>query len=482
MFYTAVTTCLFLFLVISIYLLKCSSYKICNRNGFIVLSIGYILHLIFTSSLALCQIYLLYFLVFIDVNTFDCLFHTTIVFYCVIESFFYLSTIEEARLLNNRLLLKRPVLPNNYAEQIVDRLSNVYKGAQNDFRACFTGWFNGIHQSSYDKIYEGNILDFLSMATFGVKTWNDLTKKKQKYIKNVLYKRYLKKYPEQRSNIKSGYNNQIQLKHMYRDTIEYTHYPLMKYLLFGYVRCFSIMRMFYMGFRCQSIGQITFYVRKYSEKTKSLPPILFLHGLSFGTNNYISFLHRLTTLQRTIILLEIPHSSLRIQTEVFPMSMIISSIEQLLISLNVSSVATIGHSYGTLIQSCLIKQRSHLVDSQLAIFIDPVCFLIFDAHYSENFVYRKSPPFTSCIDDLYLIYAIERHICWYECNLWAEDIQQTHIRAHVFLSENDDIVPVSFVNEYLTKSNISTSVLPKLKHAQFVISPVFQNEVLHVFI
>ncbi|CAF4305497.1 unnamed protein product, partial [Rotaria sordida] len=38
----------------------------------------------------------------------------------------------------------------------------------------------------------------------------------------------------------------------------------------------------------------------------SLPPILFLHGLSLGVNTYISFIRRLTSLDRTIILLDIP--------------------------------------------------------------------------------------------------------------------------------------------------------------------------------
>jgi pimeloyl-ACP methyl ester carboxylesterase len=177
---------------------------------------------------------------------------------------------------------------------------------------------------------------------------------------------------------------------------------------------------------------------------------------------------------------------MRLYTEIFPISTILSSIEQLLISLDEQHVVTIGHSYGTLIQSCIIKQLSHLVYDQAVIFIDPVCFLIFDSRYMENFIYRKPRTpnqlllHTSCTEDLYLIYAIERHLCWYECNLWTEDIKQSQIRTHVFFSENDDIIPVSFVQQYLKKSNIDTTIFPQFKHAQFLITPKVQDHILEI--
>ena len=216
----------------------------------------------------------------------------------------------------------------------------------------------------------------------------------------------------------------------------------------------------------------------------SSPPILFLHGLSLGTNTYILFIRRLSSLDRTIILLDVPYASMRLHTEIFPMSTILSSIVQLLFSLHEKHVTTISHSYGTLIQSCIVKQLPNLVYDQVVIFIDPVCFLLFDSRYINNFIYRqpRTPNqlllHTSCTEDLYTIYPIERHLCWYECNLWAEDIKHSHIRIHVFFSENDDIVPVSFVEEYLTKSHIKSTTFPQFKHGQFLISSKFQDDVL----
>ena len=82
-------------------------------------------------------------------------------------------------------------------------------------------------------------------------------------------------------------------------------------------------------------------------------------------------------------------------------------------------------------------------------------FLLFDPHYLDNFIYRqpRTPNqlllHTMCTEDLYSIYHVERHLCWYECVLWTEDIQQHRVRSHVYFSEKDDLVPVSLVNEYL---------------------------------
>jgi len=268
MFLLIIIGCLSLFLIISIYLISFSPYRIHNYNGFILLFLTFTIHLIFICILPFCQFYLLYFLLFLDINSFNSLYHSIIVFYCIIESFFFLFTVEEARLLNNRPLPKRISLPNNYDEQFIDRILNVYEKSKEDFRVCFAGWFNGIQDSSLNLIYEENILEFIAMATYGVKYWNEMTDKQQQHIKNLLYNGYFKKYPEQRLKIQSGYNDKIQLKHPYRDLIRYTHYPMIKYILFACIRSLIIMILKSMGYECQIIDNVTFYIRLYRKKTR----------------------------------------------------------------------------------------------------------------------------------------------------------------------------------------------------------------------
>jgi hypothetical protein len=265
MFSLVIFSCL---LLISLYLLIYSPYRIRNWHGFVLLFLTFTIHSIFICILPFCQFYLFYFLVFIDINSFDCLFHTIIIFYCIIESFFYLFTIDEARLLNHRSLPQRISLPKNYDEQFIDRILNVYEKSNEDFRVCFAGWFNGMKNTSWDLIYQDNILEYIAMATYGVKYWNEMTDEQQKHIKHLLYQGFFKKYPEQRLKMKSGYNDQIQLKHPYRDVIRYTHYPLIKYILFACVRSIMIMILKSMGYECQMIDDVTFYIRKYTKKTR----------------------------------------------------------------------------------------------------------------------------------------------------------------------------------------------------------------------
>ncbi|CAF4026221.1 unnamed protein product, partial [Adineta steineri] len=355
-------SCLSCLSIISIYLLTFSPYRIRNWRGFLLLLFAFTLHSIYIYALPLSQLYLLYFLIFIDVNSFDCLYHSVIIFYCISESFFFFFTVEEARLLDKRPLPKQPPLPDDYDIKFIDNLLNAYEESKDDFRVCFAGWFEGIENSSYDLIYEENILQYLTMATYRVKYWHEMTNKQQHHIKK-LYNRFFEKYPEQRSKIKPGYNNNIQMRHPYRDLIKYTHYPLLKYLSFGFTRSITVILLMLMGFRYQIIDNVPFYVRKYSKKTSS-SPILLLHGLSLGPSTYIPFIYHLIPLERTIILLDVPHASMRLQTEILSMSNMLASIEQLLLSLDEKKVAIISHSYGTLVHSCIVKQLSHLVSDQ----------------------------------------------------------------------------------------------------------------------
>lgn len=267
MFTLIIIGCLFVFLMISLYLFSYSPYRIRNWNGFILLFLTFTIHLIFICILPFCQIYILYFVLFIDMNSFKNIFHSIVIFYCVIESFFFLFTIEEARLLNNRPLPKRISLPDNYREQFIDRILNVYEKSNEDLRICFSGWFNRIDNSSLNLIYEENILEYITMATYGIKYPDEITYKQEKYIRK-LYERFFKIYPEQRIKIKLGYNHQIKLRHPYKDLIRYTHYPMIKYLLFACVRSLATIIIKSMGYQYQIIDNVTYYIRLYTKKTR----------------------------------------------------------------------------------------------------------------------------------------------------------------------------------------------------------------------
>ena len=263
-----IVSCICLGLIASVYLLIFSPHRIRNWHGFVLLFATFSVHAILISIVPFCQIYLVYFLLFINVDSFHSVFHPIVVFYCVIESLFYLFTIEEARLLNHRSLPRRISLPDNYKEQFIDRICNVYEKSDEDFRVCFGQWFEGVDQSSWNSIYEDNILEYITMATYGLKYWNEMTVEQQEYIRDLFYNGYLTKFPQQSEAIQSGYNEQIKLKHPYRDPIRYTHYPFIKYVLFACVRTITIMMLTRMGYRYRVIENVTFYIRKSPKKTR----------------------------------------------------------------------------------------------------------------------------------------------------------------------------------------------------------------------
>jgi hypothetical protein len=268
MFFLIVAGCLSLLIIIIAYLKIFSPYRVRNFQGFVFLFLTFTGYSISICILPFCQIYLLYFLIFVDLTSFNCIYHPIIVFYCVIESFFFLFTVEEARFLYTRPFSKRARLPINYDEQFIDRISNVYEKSKTDFRIRFAGWFNGVDNSSWDLIYEENILQYIALVTYGVAYSNQLTKKQRKHVKRLLYKGFLKKYRRQYLNIKSGYNNQIQLKNPLRDSVHYTHYPLIKYISMAFVRSITIIILQSIGYEYQIVDNVAFYVRKYSKKTR----------------------------------------------------------------------------------------------------------------------------------------------------------------------------------------------------------------------
>jgi hypothetical protein len=256
MFILVALSCLFLFVIISIYLIVYSSYRIHNFYGFIILFFTFTASLLLISILPFCQIFLLYFLVFIDIDSFNSFYHSVIVFYCVIESSFFLFIIEEAKLLNNRSLPERIPLPKNYDEQLVDRILNVYDKSGDDFRVCFAGWFHNIKPSERNLIYEENILEYIAMSTYRVNYFDEMTNEQQEHIRRLLHNGYLNKHPKQRSNIKSGYNNQVKLRHPYRDIIQYTHHPILKYLAFACIRNIGVMIFKFMDYEHQIIDNV----------------------------------------------------------------------------------------------------------------------------------------------------------------------------------------------------------------------------------
>lgn len=141
----------------------------------------------------------------------------------------------------------------------------------------------------------------------------------------------------------------------------------------------------------------------------------------------------------------------------------------------------IGHSFGTIITTWAIKGgKGQLVGK--SIFVDPVCFALWEPELVYNFVYK--PP-TSAMDVLIRYFvgrecgvakSIGRHFWWHQNILLAPDIPQG---STIFLSENDGIIDASKVAWYLARfPQPSVHVFPGTKHAEWLIRPKLRDRIL----
>ena len=133
----------------------------------------------------------------------------------------------------------------------------------------------------------------------------------------------------------------------------------------------------------------------------------------------------------------------------------ITSITQILNSLNFAQFVIVSHSYGTVVTTHILHD-AHLSTRVLAtLFIDPIPFLLHLPNIAYNFVYRN--PRTANEWELWyfasrdpdISRAMSRHFFWTENILWKEELEGKHVC--VVLSGDDQIVDAGEVRKYLTE-------------------------------
>ncbi len=132
-------------------------------------------------------------------------------------------------------------------------------------------------------------------------------------------------------------------------------------------------------------------------------------------------------------------------------------------------------SYGTACLSWIIKKCPEYI-SRL-IFIDPICFALFEPYVIYNFVYRIPYKlghlymYYFVCRELGISYVISRHFWWTQNNLFIEEIPRylnRNLPIHVLLSGRDCIVNVHLIKDYLTDNNINYYWAPTLSHGGYM--------------
>lgn len=117
-----------------------------------------------------------------------------------------------------------------------------------------------------------------------------------------------------------------------------------------------------------------------------------------------------------------------------------------------------GHSFGTFQLSWLLTDEELRQNIRQFILLDPVSILLSNPHVMINFLYKRNfDSITASVSTLVgseicLEHYLRRHLAWYNCELWIEDIPD-HIKVIISLSGKDTIIDASMVRREIEIQN-----------------------------
>eukprot|EP00121_Abeoforma_whisleri_P003731 Awhi_evm1s3359 len=188
---------------------------------------------------------------------------------------------------------------------------------------------------------------------------------------------------------------------------------------------------YYYGFRRFSEGPLSYWHLKRecntngnnNDKSQELLPIVFVHGVGIGLSQYLPFLRQLTKSERSkrdILLVELPHVSMKLNVEIIPsVSTIVDSIEKAMKSHGMNQATFVGHSLGSFTVAAINNLNPKLVDG--IVLIDPVCFQLWEADLVKNFCYRQ--PITP-MQKIQYYHISQEEFWWHENVLFPQDLPE----------------------------------------------------------
>jgi len=229
-------------------------------------------------------------------------------------------------------------------------------------------------------------------------------------------------------------------------------------------------------FERKRVGKLVYYYYCPEDVDLNATPIVFCHGIGVGIFPYLAFIDRLAKLKRPLYLPEINYvSGFRILQNlntdtILPPHSVVSHVVSMMAKHGHSRAVFSGHSYGTTWLSYIAKYAKRYVEG--LIFLDPICFCLHDPHLTKQFVYhRANPGSVSYIirSDVHVHWTIQRCFPWKQISLFVEQIS---CPAAIFFSENDSLVPISILQEYLEREGV-----PIMNDGNFRIDTVNENPI-----
>ncbi|KAJ9049907.1 hypothetical protein DSO57_1019667 [Entomophthora muscae] len=235
------------------------------------------------------------------------------------------------------------------------------------------------------------------------------------------------------------------------DTMNMQPKPFVLYVLIKCIQALGFITLYLLGFRRSKADGLTYW---HSRGHSMEPPILYIHGIGIGFAMYMAKLIVIGAFHkhRRIFLLELPHISMEI-TDVIPdHDETLNAIDTIFKTHSLEKVSVVGHSYGTVLASWLMRERPCYL-SRLTL-VDPVCFCMWDSTLARNFLYSKPISFVHELalffisSDPLIAHTVSKELYWNESVLYPKDIS---VPARIFLSAHDWVVDATICNDYLQK-------------------------------
>jgi len=225
---------------------------------------------------------------------------------------------------------------------------------------------------------------------------------------------------------------------------------------------------------------LVYWYRPHRSKTK--PPVLFLHGIGIGLWPYVSFFKEFVANEPDVGILAIENLSvsMRIYRPPLARPAMLSALTAILKSHGHERFVLAAHSYGTVLAAHLLRDPVFSKRVTSTMLIDPIPFLLYLPAVAYNFVYRQ--PHTANEWQLWyfasrdpdIARALSRHFFWVENVLWKDDLDGRE--CAVVLCGRDQIVDAQEVRRYLTgteeldfewrEDGLEVLYYPDLDHSQ----------------
>lgn len=257
------------------------------------------------------------------------------------------------------------------------------------------------------------------------------------------------------------------------DPVRALHRPLVYYAVTSLVSFVGDGVLMWMGFRRERIGPVYFWIRHPKptcNPVETEAPLVFVHGVGIGLAAYLPLLAKLSKSQRTIMFIELPHVSMKLNVDVVPRMDVIAECAAIAMKrYNMPPSLWMAHSLGTFVFAAVQRLQPALIAG--VILVDPVCFMLWEPDLLRNFCYCKPETPMQIIQhyhisrELSISYYFHRHFWWHECVQFAR--QMPH-QSLVFISEFDEIYNTKRVIRYLTVNAVPVQVLGGMQHGGWI--------------